>query len=391
VFAVKRSAWLIAWVLVGSARSRAAEASPPEPAPQVVDQPRLLLLSDEGELAFPIERAIRTELNDVEVALDVMPLVHAYDLRDRIGVAEHEVGERGALGAVWVETSEGALVVYLVVAQAGMVRRPIAGDSREAQVEAAAVVIRHFTTELLEGRSIGLTRFEDGSTEPSEPVLEGPAEVEVDEPELEPTEPDLVVPEPWRVGARGRVRIQAGYLGHAWAPQQRWASGAELSVGWRSKIGVHVGASYTVLAAYTDTISHPTDSGVAAIVVRRFSPAVFVGYQHVWDRPRLALDAHVRLITEVVERRASDPIGDRPVAIDPRLVVAPALEPRLQMDWLFRPPLSLHLALGLRINTIDYVYGLTLEDPMGNVITTREYLTPNLVAPTVQIGLGVFL
>jgi hypothetical protein len=389
---VTRFARLLALVLACSSGAAIVEAAPPpEPASEpAVEQPRLLLLSDEGELAFPIERAIRTELNDVEVALDVMPLVHAYDLRDRIGVAEHEVAARAALGAVWIESSEEALIVYLVVAQEGMVRRSIAGDSREAQVEAAAVVIRHFTTELLEGRSIGLTRFEDEpEPDPAEVVIDDPPEVE--EPDVEPATPDVRPPEPWRLGARGRARIQVGYVGHAWAPQRRWVSGAELSAGWRSRIGVHLGASYAVLPSWSDTISHPTDSGVAAIVVRRYSPALFVGYQHVWERPRLALDAHVRLIGEVVERRARDPIGDRPLTIDPRLVVAPAIEPRVQLDWLFRPPVSLNLSLGLRVNTIDYVYGLTLEDAMGNVITTNQYLTPNLVAPTVQIGLGVFL
>lgn len=383
---VTRSAWLIALALVLASHSRIVEAAPPDPSP-VVEQPRLLLLSDESELAFPIERAIRTELNDVEVALDVMPLVHAYDLRDRIGVAEHEIAERGSLGAVWVEVSEDVLVVYLVVAEAGMVRRPIAGESRDATVEAAAVVIRHFTTELLEGRSIGLTRVDDVAPTKPEPEVEGPPEI--DEPK--PTSSDSESPELWRLGARGRLRLQIGYFGHAWAPQLRWANGAELDVGWRTRKGVHVGAAYTVLAAYSDTVSHPTDSGVAAIVVRRYSPALVVGYQHVWDQPRVALDAQVRVITEVVERRASDPIGGLPVTIDPRLVVAPAIEPRLQVDWLFRPPLSLNLALGLRINTIDYTYGLTIEDAMGNVLGTDVYLTPNLIAPTVQIGLGVFL
>ncbi len=379
-----------AFVLVG--RPVRAHAQPPTPEPERIDDPpRLLLLSDTSELAFPIERAIRTELNDVEVALEVLALVRAYDLRDRIGVAEQEVASRGALGAVWVEEVDGGLVVYLVVAQAGMVRRTIAGESQDAAVEAAAVVILHFTTELLEGRSIGLTPVDvDDPLKPEpEPEIEAPPDpiaVEILDPPAR-----IEAPEPWRLGARARLRIQVGYLGQAWAPQQRWASGGELSVAGRTRIGVHVGVGYTLLPAYSNPISHTTGLGVAEVVVRRFPPTLIVGYQHVWERARVALDTQLRGIVEVVERSAIDLIAERAVAIVPRLVAVPALEPRVQIDWLFRPPLSLNLALGLRVNMVDYTYGLDLKDTIDGTSERREYLTPYLVAPTVQIGLGVFL
>ncbi|MFV8755960.1 hypothetical protein ACNOYE_35865 [Nannocystaceae bacterium ST9] len=385
------SAYLLASTLVFGG-SPAVHAAPPELAPRA-DQPCLLLLADEGELAFPIERAIRTELNDVEVALDVMPMVQAHDLRDRIGVAEQEVATRGALGAVWLEVGDHELVVYLVVADAGMVRRPIAGESQDARVEAAAIVIRHFTTELLEGRSIGLIHLDDDSDPAPELAPESDRERE---PEIEgPRQPDVPQREPeqrpWRLGERGRLRIQVGYLGQAWAPQRRWSSGVELDLEWRMRIGVHVGASYTVIPRHSDHVAHSSHTRVAEVEVRRFPPALILGYQHVWDRAHVALDAQVRLIGEIVERRAEDAAEGDAIAIVPRLVLAPAIEPRLQLDWLFRPPLSLNLAIGLRVNTIDYTYGLDIEDSTGSAVEHREYLTPFVVAPTLQIGLGVFL
>jgi len=116
-----------------------------------------------------------------------------------------------------------------------------------------------------------------------------------------------------------------------------------------------------------------------------------VGYQHVWDRSRVALDAQLRLSSEFVDRSATDLLAERPLPIRPRLVVVPVIEPRLQLDWLFRPPLSLNLALGLRVNTIDYSYGLDIADSSDNSVEHREYLGPYVVAPTLQIGLGVFL
>ncbi len=383
----RRFAGCVALVLASTLRSGRVDAAPPEPEPaQAADEPRVLLLSDESELAFAIARAIRTELNDVEVALEVIPLQRAVDLRDRVGVAEQSIAERAALGAVWVEVDDEVWVAYLVVAE-GSIHRSIVGESEAERIEAAAVVIRHLATELLEGRSIGLIPVEVEPEVEPEPALEPDG---VDEPE-----PDAAIDRqpvaPWRLGERARVRLQGGYVGQAWAPQRPWASGVELSAEVRLRVGVHVGVGYGVFASLTQPVRRSTGLGVAEVVVRRFPAALVVGYQHVWDRSRVALDAQLRLSSEFVDRSATDLLAERPLPIRPRLVVVPVIEPRLQLDWLFRPPLSLNLALGLRVNTIDYSYGLDIADSSDNSVEHREYLGPYVVAPTLQIGLGVFL
>ncbi len=404
-------AWLLAMVVVlgwlGFVRAAAPhEATPPatsDPSTPIEERPRLLVLTDESELGFASERVIRTELNDVPVELEVVGLTRAADLRDRIAAAERLVGEHDALGAVWIETSEAGFDVYLVVAEAGMVQRPIvAVEGQDAALEAAAVVVRYFATDLLEGRAIGLRPIPRAASEVDAEVDAGapanagqpgdPREAARSDSDVD-TDTDSEPPErtAWRLDAHGRFRMQVGYAGQAYAPQQRWSSGAELLLGFRARVGAHLGVAYTLSPAFRAVIEHPTSSGVAEVALRRHPLALVVGYQHAWARPRLALDAQVRGLVELVQRQARDPLGSVPLALDPALVVVPAVEPRVQLDWIVLPPLSVFFSVGVRIHAIDYRHGLVLEDGEGEEIGRTLYLEPNLVSPTLAIGLSLFL
>ncbi|PRP90538.1 hypothetical protein ENSA5_63410 [Enhygromyxa salina] len=358
-------------------------------------------MADDGELGAAVVRAVRVELNDVDVALESVAMVGAEELRGRIDAAEELIRERGALGLVWLEPRADGLVIHLVVADAGMLRRPVVGvDEPGAAVEAAAVIVRHFTTDLLAGRPIGLTRFPDRAEEGAEADAgeredrgagerrDGSAPVEA--PPIDEAAPRRPNPLERRGGS---LRLQAGYVGQAWARERAWDSGAELALGWRSALGVHVGAGFALIPRFEATVVHPTVSGLMTYRVGRYPLSVFAGYQHLWARPGLALDFQLRVVAEFHERSATDPIGDVRIELsESNLRVIPALEPRLQIDYLPLPQLSVFAAVGLRAALVDveYAVGYEVEGEPGGGAQTRV-LRPNLVSPIVLLGVAVFL
>lgn len=372
------------------------------------ERPLILLMADDDELGRALRRAVRTELNDVVLRLEAVEMAGPSQLSERLRAAEALVAEREALGLVWVESAGegGGLVVYLVVADLGMLRRPIPGhEQASTTVETAAVVIRHYTTDLLAGRPIGLERFPDEGEGEDERTGEGakgepegtgrsPAEAEPREGEA-PAIEDVATPadaDPELLAGRGRLRIRAAYLGETWARQRRWDSSAEFSVGWRLPMGLHLGLGAQVAAGYERVVEHPTDSGLAQLGVRRYPLAAVVGYQHLWAKPRLLLDAQLRVLATIIERRAVDPVGGASVELDRPLRAAPALEPRVQLDWLAVPPVSIFVGLGLRVQLIDHVYILEQRDEdTGELLGSSEYLDTRVVSPTLVLGLGLFL
>jgi hypothetical protein len=385
-----------------------AEAAPPsaDAAEPRAEVPVLLLMSEDDELGEAVRRAVRIELNDVEVELEAVPMVETTQLRERIEASAALVREReAALGLIWLEPREDGLVIYLVVGDEGMLRRPVVGvEEPRAAVEAAAVIVRHFTTDLLAGRPIGLTRVEEAAVgqqdagQGEEPGVGqegagGPA-APVELPEQTPSDTGRDGGElgaPLRLDERGRLRFSAAYIGQAWAPQRAWDSGAELAIGWRTAHGAHFGARFAIVPRFEDTRAHPTVSGLVSYRVARYPLAFVAGYQHLWPGPRLALDASLAVITEFHQRSALDPIGDLRVEIDgPALRVWPALEPRLRLDYLPLTQLSVFVALGLRVGLVDVAYGLRYEQD-GQGVGETVILQPNLVSPVVLVGLGVFL
>lgn len=370
--------------------ARHAQAAPPDPL--VEQAPVLLLAADDSEFGAEILRAVRIELNDVEVALERIELGAAPELLARIEAGEVLVRERSALGLVWLDPRPDGLTIYLVVGDGGMLRRPVLGvDDPIAAVEPAAVIIRHFTTDLIAGRPIGLTRFVvDTGAETEQPAdadLEAPIQAEV----APPAQPPIPA-QPQLLRDRGYLRLQAAYIGQAWARERPWDSGAELSLGWRSAVGAHVGAAVALIPRFEPTVSHPTVSGVMTYRVTRYPVSFVAGYQHAWTRSRLALDAQLGVVTELHERRATDPIGQLTLKFGgPRLRVIPAIEPRLRLDYLPLTQLSLFVALGLRVALIDTVYSVSYEDELGQPLGETVVLQPNLVSPVVLIGIGVFL
>jgi hypothetical protein len=292
-----------------------------------------------------------------------------------------------------------------------MLRRPIPGhEQASTTVETAAVVIRHYTTDLLAGRPIGLERVphqregegeaeqagEGAATGPGEDAAapaeteredRGDAEAPPAEDEFRPADED-----PELLAGRGRLRVRAAYLGETWAAQRRWDSSAEFTLGWRLPTGLHLGLGVQVAAGYERVVEHPTDSGLAQLSVRRYPLAAVVGYQHLWPGPRLLLDAQLRALATIVERRAVDPVGGASVELDGPLRVAPALEPRVQLDWLVAAPVSIFVGLGLRVQLIDHVYILEQRDEdTGELLGRNEYLDTRVVSPTLVLGLGLFL
>lgn len=345
---------------------------------------RLVLLRQAGEQAFAVERAIATELNDVDLELVRAPLDASLVLEQRLALAEQAIAEHDALAALWVEPRDDGLMIYVVVADAGLLGRPVVGEPGEALHEAAAVIVRHFASELLEGGTLGLVRDDAAGEREREPV-----ELEREGPEPSPTPrvDEPLAPPRWRLGARMRARVQFGYAGHAWAPEQRWASGVELGLGLRVPLGIHVDLVYALVPRWSTAVRHALDASPSEVDIRRFPLALQLGYQHAWDRSGLALAGMVRFTSEFVARSATSSRID----IAAPLVVVPILEPRVQLDWLFSPPVSLLVGLGLRVNLVDYSHGFGSENEQGVVVAHDFYLEPWTLAPALYLGVGISL
>ncbi len=370
----------------------AVRAAAPEPPVHEVDErPVLLLMTEPDEFGDAVARAIETELNDVDVQLESLAMLPAVELGDRIEAAEGIVREREALGLVWIEAREDGLVVHLVVADAGMLRRPIVGlDDRSGAVETAAVIVRHFVLDLLAGRPIGLTRF-PAKPEPIEAGEAGELGVipePVDTGIVEPVEPGPKPPA-LLLRDRGHFRLQAGYVGQSWIRERAWDNGVEIAAGWRFAAGAHVEVGVGFSPAFEAELVHPANLGVAQLRVRRYPLAIAAGYQHVWQRTRLALDAQLRVIAEVVERGVFDPNRITP-QLDRPLVVVPALEPRLTLDYLVIPRLAMFAAVGVRTSLVRVDYRVAFADADGTVVGEQRPLTPRIVTPVVLAGLDMF-
>lgn len=365
---------------------RRSDAGPPS-ASEVDEQPSLLLMTEDDPLGLAIAQAIETELNDVDVQLEPLAMTPALDLRDRIEQGERLVGEHEALGLIWIEARADGLVVHLIVAD-GMLRRPVVGlDDPSAAIETAAVVVRHFALDLLAGRPIGLTPFAIDREDPEpEPEPEQPP----DPPPIEkPTvEPRLREPTPLPAD-RGHFRLQAGYVGQPWIRERAWEHGVEINAGWRFAVGAHVEAGVAISPAYEAELEHPGNLGVAQLRVRRYPLSLVAGYQHVWPRSRLALDAQLRVTTEVIARGVFDPNNITP-QLDRPVIVVPALEPRLALEYLAIPQLAVFAAVGLRASLMRVDYRVSYVDESGNVIGEAQPLTPRLIAPVVLAGLDMY-
>jgi hypothetical protein len=375
---------LLLALVPASARAAAPEGS----QKQIDERPVLLLMTENDELGSTVARAIETELNDVDVRLEVLAMIPAIELRDRIEAGEQLVREREALALIWIEAREDGLVVHLVVADAGMLRRPIVGlDEPSAAVETAAVIARHFALDLLAGRPVGLTPFPADEPEPDEP----------DEPDEPPEQPPSNVTEPVPrptapaplLDDRGHFRLQAGYVGQPWIRERAWEHGVEINAGWRFAVGAHVEAGVAISPAFESELKHPGNLGVAQLRVRRIPIALVAGYQHVWKKPRLALDAQLRVGTEVIARGVFDPSNITP-RLDRPVIVVPALEPRLALDWLAIPQLALFVAVGLRTNLMRVDYRVEYVDESGTVIGDEEPLHARIVVPVVLGGLDMY-
>lgn len=363
-----------------------ARAAPPDDATIVTDErPVLLVMTEQDELGTAVARAIETELNDVDVQLEVLAMISAVELRDRIEAGEQLVREREALGLVWIEARDDGLIVHLVVADVGMLRRPIIGlDPPSAAVETAAVITRHFALDLLEGRPIGLTRFPPEPT-PSEPE---PPPIEPEPPPIDAPEPEPRPPAPL-LDDRGHFRLQAGYVGQPWIRERAWEHGVEINAGWRFAVGAHVEAGVAISPGFAIELEHPGNLGVAQLRVRRYPLSIAAGWQHVWDRARLALDVQLRIVAEVIARGVFDP-NDVTPRLDRPVVVVPALEPRLALDYLVIPQLVVFVAVGMRASLVRVDYRVSYVDGSGNVIGDEQPLHPRILAPVVLAGLDMY-
>jgi hypothetical protein len=109
----------------------------------------------------------------------------------------------------------------------------------------------------------------------------------------------------------------------------------------------------------------------------------------VWAKPRLGLDAQLRLVSEVIERGMFDPAEVTP-RIDRPVLVVPAIEPRVVLDYLAIPQLAVFVAVGARTSLARWDYEVAYLDEGGAVIGRERPLRAKLFAPVVLAGLDMF-
>ncbi|GEM_PF-3129416 len=370
-----------------------------------------------------LARALRTELNDVDVELEQVSLAPRDDLESRVLEAEETLEDQGALAVVWVEVGEGPgrLEVYLV-AEGGMVRRSIGEPEGErgVAVETAAVVLRYFIADLVGGRTIGLgpsaREVEDDLSEgrevegggesgassvaagtggEGEGAVTGVSSGDDDDRGVgDPGSPEGPDPALGLGHDRGTLELQVAYLGQTWARERAWSNTAELGVGWRLPSGVDFGLGYQIVGRYADLVQYPgTISGGVAVDLRRHPFAAYAGYRHRFKTgrfaSRLTVGPQLRLITELVTRSLRD-FADPTLTTGAPSTVGLAVEPRLALEWIASPHVAVFLAAGLRVAVIRRDYALVYTRD-SEVVESVTYLHTRGFAPTAVAGLEIFL
>jgi hypothetical protein len=406
-------AWAVAFGqpgMVAAGPPKSATAGAVELVEPASDEPEVemvvLVTVDSGEdeeLGVELFRAIATELNDVPVRLELRASIGAAepDRGDRLSVREAWIREAGAAGLVAIEIVDRGLELELVVADAGLLRRPrieldaIAGGPAVG-IEAAAVIVRHWVVDLISGRPIALTPSEPSDASdaselrpPATPRSTSGDEGRDEGQDGGRDEPGLSGADRPTLGDRGRLRVQLGYLGQAWLRERAWDNGVELGLGWRFAVGAHLGLAAGFGQPFAAELVHPDNRGVAQLRVHRYPVALAAGYQHLWARSGLALDAQLRVGVEVLERGVFDPAGISP-RLDRPVILVPTVEPRLALEYLVIGPLAVFVALGARANLVRVDYRLEYVDADGAVVARERPLTPRAVAPVVVAGLDMF-
>ena len=195
---------------------------------------------------------------------------------------------------------------------------------------------------------------------------------------------------------RTRARLDVGYEGASYAPEARWLNGVSLGAGAQFKVPVTLRVGIEVVPRWSTTLrSEPAAVGVTSRV-RRLPVSLGVGYHY--RRRAFGVDGELRLIAdptrvEVTTIALIEPANDLPTltqSADTTLLLS--ISPRIRFHYRPAEVVSLHLGVGIDLQALNREFFVDFLAPgTENRLERVVYLRPNVVRPTLSVGLSFWL
>ncbi len=351
-------AWVVAVALVAGP---SAHGAPRVAAPRVAHKVVMIAVASQREASFRALQAVRGQLSDVAVALEVHP-VDRLDpsAEEQLRTARAVAHFKKASVVFWFDSQRARVSIYLRAPGGGrLLERPVRSAGVEGRYEALAVIVRFAVRGLLQGEKVGVRLS---------PVVPRRAKRTQAPPPLATTPPPVARP------ALG-LAMEVGYDMDLFSDQVAAAQGLRVAlVGtfgqqrrWEVLVGFRMEAP---LDAQTDTV---------ALSLRRFP--INLGGRFLWRRGRVLLGAQLALTVAVLTARWSVLEGGEEEH-NLSLHAAVSLSPSLLVGLHLIPRLSLLLGLGVRV-------GLNRWEYRARVEPDRLLLSPWRVQPALSLSLRV--
>lgn len=373
--------WSVAaWLALGSAYVE--PAGDPRAADRQQTRVIVFMLGEDQPQAHAVVSAVESQIADLEARVEVEALPASDQLGARLQAARGHAAAHDAIGVFWLDVdADGNLLLHLVDpdAERMLVRRVAPSpESDTAAVQTVAVIARGFTSALLEGRSIGLSKVETETEAASDDEL-APLDT------WQRTRTDDT--------SRGRVRLGAAYYGAHVAPQDDWIwqSGVSANLAWQWRVGVYAGLGYDVTQRFTTVTASALAMNTISSEVRRNPASAIVGYQHRWPRRRLAIDGELRFVADPHTVHNTFAVQGSVVSQD-NVSLFLLASPRAALHFRPTPYFSAHLTLGAEVVLLGARFKAQFRDPNStDLIEERQYLAPAVFRPLALAGITFYL
>jgi hypothetical protein len=309
---------------------------------------------------------LRSALEDALTAqLSLLPAALRYEtatatppaLVDRLQVAKKTALEHDALAVFWLDVNpSGPWYLYAVDARAErMVMRPLAGrsSSREADIEAVALIVRATTDALLHGEPLAAATDTTSTPFPTRKPW--------------PTE---------HAHGQSALRLSAAYMGTTFSKQLAWQHGFAVRGAWLWPAGPYVGIGYTFIP--------PLHFNIFPVRFRidRYPFAVYAGLR--FRQGDLTFSGELGGEIELRNRRTLAVAGDFDPDPDQRKIIF-NICPKLEAEYAVTQWLVVFAGVGMDVVLSNFAY--TTRNTETKEMTT--ILNPHWIRLTLHVGLGI--
>lgn len=276
---------------------------------------------------------------------------------DRLQLAKQTALQHDALAVFWLDVNpSGPWYLYAVDARAErMVMRPLAGrsPSREADIEAVALIVRATSEALLHGEPLAAA-----SDTPSTPLPKR---------------------KPWPVEqAQGQsaLRLSAAYMGTTFSKDMSWAHGFAVRAAWLFPAGPYVGVGYTFIP--------PLHFNIDPVRFRidRYPFALYAGLR--FRHGDLTFSGELGAEVELRNRRTLEARDNFEPDEEQRKTIYNVC-PKLEAEYAVMPWLALFGGVGIDVVVGNFAYTTrNTETPEPRMI-----LNPHWIRLTLHVGIGI--